>query len=142
MINAMGILDAEFRERIEEELPREKEKLSAATLDLRFRAKSLSASKRFAEAVVVKKLADDAAEKERTENRAERIAELAAERKKMTERHKKEVFVKEMAWQATISKMQMAAADEIRHAERTVMMLRARKSQQKLPPLIRARTAR
>ena len=71
---------------------------------------------------------------------------LLKEREKLIEQEKQKMFVTEMTWQSSLSKMQMNANKEIAHAEKTVEHLlslqktlesevEATKSQKKLPPL-------
>jgi hypothetical protein len=141
--------------------PKGKLKLSPACLDLRFKERQLSYSKRFTEAGRMKQLADAMTENEVRLRTEEWTAELMMERQKLIDKERQIEYVREMAWQGTISKMQLDAAAEIDHAEKNVQWLRARrdksnteaemtKTARKLPPLVtpsvpapgKARTAR
>jgi hypothetical protein len=68
--------------------PPSRAKLSPQCLDLRFKEKHLSRSKRFAEASAMKKLADAMEEKEMRQRREEWIRDLTIERQKMIDREK------------------------------------------------------
>jgi hypothetical protein len=107
--------------------PPSRAKLSAQCLDLRFKEKHLSRSKRFAEASAMKKLADAMEEKELRQRREEWIRDLTTERQKMIEREKRNEFVREMAWQTTIARLETTAADEIARAEKNAQFLRMKK---------------
>jgi hypothetical protein len=127
--------------------PPSRAKLSPQCLDLRFKEKHLSRSKRFAEASAMKRLADAMEEKEMRQRKEEWIRDLSIERQKMIEKEKRNEFVREMAWQTAITKLEMTAAAEIARAERNAHFLRMKKEKstneaeltktsRKLPPLL------
>jgi hypothetical protein len=137
---------SEFDVQFENGPPKNKLKLSAACLDLRFKERHLSYSKRFTEAGKMKKLADAMTNRETKARTEEWTAELLAERQKMMDKENQLEHLREMAWDAIISKMQLDAAAEIAHAEKNVQFQRARKERstteveltkgaKKLPPL-------
>jgi hypothetical protein len=136
-----------FDRQFEEPPPPARIKLSPQCLDLRFKEKHLSRSKRFAEASAMKRLADAMEETEMKQRRDEWIRDLSVERQKMIEKEKRNEFVREMAWQTAITKLEMTAADEIARAERNAQFLRMKKEKstneaeltktsRKLPPLL------
>lgn len=136
----------EFDQQFEQEPPPKALKLSPGALDLKAKEKFLVSSKRFDEAKAMRNMANIRERQEIEMKKEQYYKALLKEREKLIEQEKQKMFVTEMTWQSSLSKMQMNANKEIAHAEKTVEHLlslqktlesevEATKSQKKLPPL-------
>lgn len=136
----------EFDKQFEADPPPKALKLSPGTLDLKAKERFLVSSKRYDEAKKMRNIVNIRERQEIEMKKEQYYKALMKEREKLIEQEKQKMFVTEMSWQSTISKMQLNANKEIAHAQKTVEHLlsqqksfeseaEASKSQKKLPPL-------
>jgi hypothetical protein len=115
-------LDARFTQ----DIPFTMAKPSSMVLDLRARQKKLAVVKQWQEAIKVRDMADKLENQELERKRSEWRQKLVAERLQLIEKEKQMERVREMACQAQLAKSQLAAQQEISHAEKVVELWKRR----------------